>query len=65
MNRATTVPAYGGEGAFTRGCRTNPNRADRSLSPHGLTIRAPSAPSAPRSSCKPPAQPLQSLSEHP
>ena len=41
----------------------NPNRADRSRSPHGLTIPATSASSTARSSCRPPAYSLQSLSE--
>ena len=49
--------------AFTRGCRINPKRADRSRSPHGLTIRATSASSTTHSSCRLPAQSLQSLPE--
>src|SRR5918994_4229755 len=45
---------------FTRGCRTNPNRGDRSPSPYGLTIRPTSDSSTRRSSCKPFRQPCQS-----
>jgi len=63
--RCANTSSAGHAAPLTRGCRTNPNRADRSPSPHGLTIGATLPSWIPASSYKASGQPLQSLSEHP
>ena len=60
---ASKRPSWPETPPFTRGCRTDPNRANRSRSPRGLTIRATSASSTTRWSCRALARALRPLCE--